>query len=122
MVDGAPMLFISTSPPRGVGIYRSDASGAAGNLPARQGEIASVTVPAVIKVPEAGRRRMLPLVLVSAALGAAVVGGCGEKSEPAVHPPTTAAATTTASPAVTTTPTATKPAPTPTAPVPKTTP
>jgi hypothetical protein len=53
----------------------------------------------------------------AAALAAA---GCGEKSEPAIHPPTTAA--------VTTTPTATAPAPTttapatPTAPAPKTTP
>jgi hypothetical protein len=74
----------------------------------------------VIQESEAGRR-LLPLVLVIAAFGAAVVAGCGEKSEPAVHPPTTAATTTTP-PATTTTPTATKPAPTPTAPVPKTTP
>jgi hypothetical protein len=74
----------------------------------------------VIKEPETGRR-LLPLLAVSAALGAAVLTGCGEKAEPAVHPPTTAATTTTPPPA-TTTPTATKPAPTPTAPVPKTTP
>jgi len=59
-----------------------------------------------------------------AVLGALAAAGCGEKSEPAVHPPTTAAITT---PAPTTTPTAaaptgTKPVQTPTAPVPKTTP
>src|SRR4051794_41629367 len=88
--------------------------------PTGQGENASVTVPAVIQEHETGRR-LLPLLAVSAALGAAVLTGCGEKAEPAVHPPTTAATTTTP-PAAATTPTATKPAPTPTAPVPKTTP
>jgi hypothetical protein len=62
---------------------------------------------------------MLSAVLVAGALGAFAVTGCGEKSEPAVHPPTTAP--TTALPA-TTAPTTTKTAPTPTAPVPKTTP
>jgi hypothetical protein len=79
----------------------------------------------VIVEPEAGRRRLVPLVLVAGALGAVAVAGCGEKSEPSVHPPTTAAATT-APPAATTTtaPPATTTAKslTPTAPVPKTTP
>jgi hypothetical protein len=67
-------------------------------------------------------RRLFALVAVTAALGAGVVTGCGEKSEPDVHPPTTAATTTT--PPTTTAPpaTTTAPAPTPTAPVPKTTP
>ncbi len=73
---------------------------------------------------EAIRRRLLPVVLVAGALGAVAVSGCGEKSEPAVHPPTTAASTTTPPTATTTTaaPTATRKTPTPTAPVPKTTP
>jgi hypothetical protein len=68
----------------------------------------------------AGRRRLWPLVLGMGAVAALAAAGCGEKSEPAIHPPTTAA--------VTTTPTATAPAPTttapatPTAPAPKTTP
>jgi hypothetical protein len=72
----------------------------------------------------AGRRRLRPLVLGTATAAAVVAVGCGEKSEPAIHPPTTAPVTTTA-PAPTTTaaaPTATKPTRTPTAPVPKTTP
>jgi hypothetical protein len=70
---------------------------------------------------EAGRRR-LPLLIASGALAAVVVAGCGEKSEPAVHPPTTAATTTTA-PTTTAPPaTTTRPGATPTAPVPKTTP
>jgi hypothetical protein len=69
---------------------------------------------------EAGRRRLLPLVLVVGALGAVAVAGCGEKPEPAVHPPTTAATTTT--PPVTTAPPATTTSKSPTVPVPKTTP
>jgi len=76
----------------------------------------------VITEPEAGRRRLLPLVLVAGALGAVAAAGCGEKSEPAVHPPTTAATTTTPPATTVPPPTTTKPAPTPTAPVPKTTP
>ena len=99
-----------------------------GEEPARRGRVqlarpCFVTVSAVIKVRESLRRRLLPLALVAGALGAVAVSGCGEKSEPAVHPPTTAA-TTTAPPATTTTaaPTTTRAAPTPTAPVPKTTP
>ena len=59
------------------------------------------------------------LVLGALLLAAA---GCGEKSEPSVHPPTTAAATMTAPAATAPGPTTTKPAQTPTAPVPKTTP
>jgi hypothetical protein len=70
---------------------------------------------------EAGRRRLLALVMAAGALGAVAVSGCGEKSEPAIHPPTTAATTATP-PATTTAPTVTRTAPTPTAPVPKTTP
>jgi hypothetical protein len=67
-------------------------------------------------------RRLRPLVLGTAAIAALAAAGCGEKSEPAVHAPTTAPATTTI-PATTTPPatTATQPQ-TPTAPVPKTTP
>jgi len=86
----------------------------------KRGKNTFVTVPAVIKEPEAGRRRLLPLVLVAGALGAVAAAGCGEKSEPSVHPPTTAATTTTAP--VTTTPSATTTSKSPTAPVPKTTP
>jgi hypothetical protein len=65
---------------------------------------------------------LLPLTLVTAGLAMAGIG-CGEKSEPAIHPPTTAA-TTTAPPATTTTPpaTTTPQNQAPTAPVPKTTP
>ena len=70
----------------------------------------------------AGRRRLRPLVLGAAAIVALAAAGCGEKSEPSVHPPTTAAATTTAPAATAPGPTTTKPAQTPTAPVPKTTP
>jgi hypothetical protein len=62
---------------------------------------------------------MRPLVLGAAAVAAIAAVGCGEKSEPAIHPPTTAAATTTTPPAPGAT--TTKPQ-TPTAPVPKTTP
>jgi hypothetical protein len=53
-------------------------------------------------------------LLGTAAVAALAAAGCGEKSEPSVHPPATAG--------VTTTPTATAPAPTTTNPVPKTTP
>lgn len=90
--------------------------------PARQRENAFVTVPAVIARLEAGRRRLLALALTAGALGAVTVSGCGEKSEPAIHPPTTAATTTTPPAATTTAPAVTRTAPTPTAPVPKTTP
>ena len=70
---------------------------------------------------ERGRRTLLPLALVTAGL-AVTAAGCGEKSEPAIHPPTTAA-TTTAPPATTTAPATTTPTTqAPTAPVPKTTP
>jgi hypothetical protein len=68
------------------------------------------------------RRRLRPLVLGTAAIAALAAAGCGEKSEPDVHPPTTAALTTTAPPVTTTEPTAPAPPQTPTAPVPKTTP
>lgn len=69
-----------------------------------------------------GRWRLRPLVVGTAAVAALAAAGCGEKSEPSVHPPTTAAATTTAPATTLPGPTTTKPAPTPTAPVPKTTP
>ncbi|HKH41972.1 MAG TPA: hypothetical protein VKA41_08955 [Solirubrobacterales bacterium] len=74
-------------------------------------------------VVEAGRRRLRPLVLGTAAIAALAAAGCGEKSEPAIHPPTTATATTTA-PQTTPAPdsTITRTEQTPTAPVPKTTP
>jgi hypothetical protein len=62
-----------------------------------------------------GRRRLRPLVLGTAAVVALAVAGCGEKSEPSVHPPATTAVTAT-------TPTATVPEPTTTQPGPKTTP
>jgi predicted outer membrane protein len=61
-----------------------------------------------------GKRRLRPLLLGAAAVAALAAAGCGEKSEPSVHPPATTG--------VTTTPTATAPAPTTTNPVPKTTP
>jgi hypothetical protein len=66
-------------------------------------------------------RRLRPIVLGAAAIAALAASGCGEKSEPAVQPPTTVA-TPTATTAPTTTGTTTKPQVTPTAPVPKTTP
>jgi hypothetical protein len=115
MVDPLGTRYISNSPLADAGICRR-------RYPARQPENAFVTVPAVIVRLEARKRRLLALALVVGALGAVAVSGCGEKSEPAVHPPTTAATTTT--PPVTTTqaPTTTAKAPTPTAPVPKTTP
>jgi hypothetical protein len=55
------------------------------------------------------------------AVAALAAAGCGEKSEPSIHPPTTAAITTTptaTAPGVTTT----APANTSTAPTPQTTP
>jgi len=61
-------------------------------------------------------------VLGAAAIVALASAGCGEKSEPSVHPPITAAATTTAPTTTAPGPTTTKPTQTPTAPVPKTTP
>jgi hypothetical protein len=73
-------------------------------------------------VGEAGRARLLPLALAAGALAAVAAAGCGEKSEPAIHPPTTAATVTTAPTTSTPPATITKPTPTPTAPVPKTTP
>jgi hypothetical protein len=67
--------------------------------------------------------RLRPLAIGTALAAALAAAGCGEKSEPQVHPPTTAPTvsvpTTTAPPATTTAP---APTPTPTAPVPKTTP
>jgi hypothetical protein len=74
----------------------------------------------------AGTRRLRLLVLGAAAIAALAAAGCGEKSEPDVHAPTTVATTTATTPApgaTTTTPGATTtPQNTPTAPVPKTTP
>jgi hypothetical protein len=80
-----------------------------------------VTVPAVSE-ERAGKRRLRPLVLGAAAIAALAAAGCGEKSEPSVHPPTTTAAAPAAPTTTAPAPTATKPAQTPTAPVPKTTP
>ena len=88
-----------------------------------------VSVPVVSALSQAGRGWRLPVVL--AAAGVAVsAAGCGEKSEPAIHPPTTAvtttappAPTTTAPPTTTAAPATTNPTTqAPTAPVPKTTP
>jgi hypothetical protein len=76
----------------------------------------------VSSVVEAGKRRLRPLVLGTVAVAALAASGCGEKSEPAVHPPTTAAATTTTPTTPAAGATTTKPVQTPTAPVPKTTP
>jgi hypothetical protein len=69
-----------------------------------------------------GKWRLRPLVLGIAAVAALAAAGCGEKSEPAVHPPTTVAAPAPAPSTTAPGPTTTKPAQTPTAPVPKTTP
>jgi hypothetical protein len=74
----------------------------------------------VITEPEAGRRRLVSLVLAVGVLGAVAASGCGQKAEPAVHSPTTAATTTTAP--VKTAPAATTTTKSPTVPVPKTTP
>jgi hypothetical protein len=66
-------------------------------------------------------RRLRPIVLGAVAIAALAATGCGEKSEPAVHPPTTVATpatTTTATPGATTT----QPQGTQTAPAQKTTP
>jgi hypothetical protein len=71
---------------------------------------------------KAGRGRLLTLVIAAAGLAVAAAG-CGEKSEPAIHPPTTAATTTTAPPTTAVPPATTTPqTQSPTAPVPKTTP
>jgi hypothetical protein len=73
----------------------------------------------------AGSRRLRLVVLGAAVSVAFAASGCGEKSEPSVHPPTTAAATTTVpatTPTATTPGTITRTEQTPTAPVPKTTP
>ncbi len=99
MVDRAAALLIRISPPFAT----------------------SVTVPAVTREAQAIRRRLLPVAL-AAAIGAIAVAGCGEKSEPGVHAPTTAPTTTTLPVTTTPSPTTTAKAPTPTAPVPKTTP
>ena len=69
-----------------------------------------------------GRRRLGPLVLGTAVIAALAASGCGEKSEPAVHAPTTTAVTTTAPATTTAAATTTTQPQTPTAPVPKTTP
>jgi hypothetical protein len=68
-------------------------------------------------------RRLRPIVLGAAAIAALAAAGCGEKSEPAVHAPTTVAAPATTTP-TTTAPagTVTRTEQTPTGPVPKTTP
>jgi hypothetical protein len=61
---------------------------------------------------KAGTRRARLIAVLAAAGGALAMAGCGEKSEPAVHPPTTATPTTPATTAPTTTaPTGTQPAP-----------
>jgi multidrug efflux pump subunit AcrA (membrane-fusion protein) len=69
-------------------------------------------------------RRLRPIVLGAAAIAALAAAGCGEKSEPSVHPPTTAATTSvpTTTPTTPAPGTVTKTEQTPTAPVPKTTP
>ena len=70
---------------------------------------------------ETGTRLSRGLALGAAAIVAIAAAGCGEKSEPPIHPPTTAA-TTTVPPATTAPTTTARTTPTPTAPVPKTTP
>jgi len=70
-----------------------------------------------VNVDRKAGTRGAALALGAAALLALGAAGCGEKSEPDVHPPTTAPTTTQVP---TTTPA--KPVPTPTAPLPKTTP
>jgi hypothetical protein len=69
----------------------------------------------------AGRRRLRPLVLGLGTVAALAAAGCGEKSEPSIHPPTTAAITTTPT-ATASGVTTTAPANTSTAPAPQTTP
>ncbi len=116
MIDSLGSRVVSISPQNPAALCPCDRT-----YPAGQSGIAFVTVPAVITEAQTIRRRLLPVAL-AAAIGAIAVSGCGEKSEPAVHAPTTAP-TTTAPPATTTpSPTTTAKAPTPTAPVPKTTP
>jgi hypothetical protein len=116
IVDSGRELVISTRHPLAQGFPAVAAQARLG----KRRKNTFVTVPAVITEPEAGRRRLLPLVLVAGALAAVAATGCGEKSEPSVHPPTTAPTTT--APPVTTAPPATTTAKSPTAPVPKTTP
>jgi hypothetical protein len=70
---------------------------------------------------KAGRRRLRFVALGVAGVAALAAAGCGEKSEPSIHPPTTAATTTTA-PAVPTQTTTTPTQPVPTTTAPKTTP
>jgi hypothetical protein len=72
-----------------------------------------VTVPGVSSLRTAGLRRFRLPIVGAMAVAAAATAGCGEKSEPAVHPPTAAAPATTA-------PTTTAPAPTQTKPPPAT--
>jgi hypothetical protein len=79
-------------------------------------------VPGVSSANTAGWGRRRLLIVGAASMVALGTAGCGEKSEPAVHPPTTAPATTAAPTTTAPAPTQTKPAPTPTAPVPKGTP
>jgi hypothetical protein len=67
----------------------------------------------------AGWRRPRLLVAGAATVAALAAAGCGEKSEPDVHPPTTAPVTTPAPTTTTPAPTQTKTGPTATAPVPK---
>ena len=81
-----------------------------------------VTVPGMSPARTVGWRRRRLLIAGAASMAALGTAGCGEKSEPAVHPPTTAPATTAAQTTTAPTPTQTKPAPTQTAPVPKETP
>jgi hypothetical protein len=79
-------------------------------------------VPGVNAAKTARWRRLRLLVAGAVSMAAVGTAGCGEKSEPAVHPPTTAPTTTAAPTTTTPAPTQTKPAPAPTAPVPKQTP
>jgi hypothetical protein len=74
-------------------------------------------VPGVSGMHQAGWRHLRLALAGALAVAALALTGCGEKSEPEVHPPTTAP--TTVPPATTTTPTATNAVPTPTATAPK---
>ncbi len=90
-------------------------------FPTGRGENAVRYGARVSSAKTAGWRRLRPALVGAATVAALAAAGCGEKSEPAVHPPTTAP-TTTAPPTTTSTPTQTQPAPTPTTTVPKQTP
>jgi hypothetical protein len=68
-----------------------------------------VTVPGVSSLRTAGLRRLRLPIVGAMAVAAAATAGCGEKSEPAVHPPTTAAPATTAPTTTTPAPAQTKP-------------